>query len=39
MKALNAGYSTLLQERSDFKSTPSGQYKLCDTELKASETT
>lgn len=39
MKSLNAGDSTSLQERKDFKNTPTGQYKLWDTELRASEKT
>ena len=36
MQSLNAGDSTSLQERKDFKDTPVGQYNLWDTELRAS---
>ena len=39
MQTLNAGDSTSLQERKDFKNTPVGQYSLWDTELRASEKT
>jgi hypothetical protein len=37
MQSLNAGDSTSLQERKDFKNTPVGQHNLWDAELKASE--
>jgi len=39
MKTLSAGDSTAIEERSDFKSNPVGQYNLWDTELRASEKT
>ena len=39
MQSLNAGDSTSLQERKDFKNTPAGQYSLWDAELRASEKT
>ncbi|GAG38169.1 unnamed protein product, partial [marine sediment metagenome] len=37
MNTLNAGDSTSIQSRKDFKNTPVGQWNLWDTELKASE--
>jgi hypothetical protein len=39
MQQLNAGDSTSLQERKDFKNTPVGQYNLWSAELKSSEKT
>ena len=39
MNQLNAGDSTSIEERDDFKDDPSGQYKLWDSELRASEKT